>query len=343
MTTADITSADATHAPVPAAALPAGPSGGGPGARLAAAWRTVRRSRRLSAGLALIALFLLTAAVGPLLATDPQGFGTDLSQPPSGAHWLGTTQTGQDVFDQLMVSTRTSLLIGFAAALAATAISVVIGIGGGFLGGWSDEALSLLSNVFLVIPGLPLVIVISSYTKGGSLLATIGVIAFTSWAASARVLRAQTLSLRTRDYVLAARLYGERRWRIVLVEILPNEAAIIVSQFIFAVIFAILTQAGLAFLGLQNPSDLTWGNMLYFAQNADALSGGAWWWFVPPGLCIAVFGAAMSLVSFGLDEVLDPRLRVYRPARRGRAGRQRTAPRRTAPQQQAARRQEADR
>jgi peptide/nickel transport system permease protein len=210
-------------------------------------------------------------------------------------------------------------VIGTGAALLATAVSVVIGVGGGFLGGWADEALSLISNVFLVIPGLPLVIVIASYVKGSSRLATIGVIALTSWAASARVLRAQTLSLRSRDYVLAARLYGERRWRIVLVEILPNEMAIIVSQFIFSVIFAILTQAGLAFLGLDDPSAMTWGNMLYFAQNAEALASGAWWWFVPPGLCIAVFGAALSLVSFGLDEVLDPRLRVHRPRRRGRA------------------------
>ncbi|MFJ6214138.1 ABC transporter permease [Streptomyces sp. NPDC092296] len=319
-----MTTADTTSAPPPAAApptpTPAAPSGG-PAARLGAVWRTVRRSRRLSIGCALIGVFILVAIVGPTFVTDANNFSLDLSLPPSASHWLGTTQTGQDVFDQLLVSTRTSLLIGAAAALLATVISIVIGIGGGFLGGWSDELLSLISNVFLVIPGLPLVIVISSYTKGGSLSATIGVIAITSWAASARVLRAQTLSLRTRDYVLAARLYGEKRWRIVLVEILPNEAAIIVSQFIFAVIFAILTQAGLAFLGLQNPSDLTWGNMLYFAQNAEALSSGAWWWFVPPGLCIAVFGAAMSLISFGLDEVLDPKLRVYRPGRKSRAGR----------------------
>ncbi|WP_377272274.1 ABC transporter permease [Peterkaempfera sp. SMS 1(5)a] len=321
MTTADITSAAGP------AALPPSPSGGPSGglsARATAAWRAVRRSRRLSVGLALIGLFVLLAVVGPLFADDPNGFSLDLSQPPSGSHWLGTTQTGQDVFDQLMVSTRLSLTIGAGAALLATVISVVIGIGGGFLGGWSDETLSLLSNVFLVIPGLPLVIVISSYSKGGSLTATILVIAITSWAASARVLRAQTLSLRTRDYVLAARLYGEKRWRIVLVEILPNEAAIIVSQFIFAVIFAILTQAGLAFLGLQNPADLTWGNMLYFAQNAEALSSGTWWWFVPPGLCIAVFGAAMSLISFGLDEVLDPRLRVYRPGKQKRSKQQPT-------------------
>lgn len=316
MTTADITSALPVGTPPP---LPA-PSGRGPAAALSRTWRTVRRSPRLMIGLIVIGLFVLTAIVGPFFAGDPNGLSLDLAQPPSGAHWLGTTETGQDVFDQLIVATRASLLIGVAAAALSTAVSVVIGIGGGFLGGWADETLSMISNVFLVIPGLPLVIVISSYTRGGSVMATIGVIAITSWAAPARVLRAQTLSLRTRDYVLAARLYGERRWRVVLVEILPNEAAIIVSQFIFAVIFAILTQAGLAFLGLQDPSRLTWGSMLYFAQNAEALSSGSWWWFVPPGLCIAVFGAAMSLISFGLDEVLDPKLRVYRPAKLPRRG-----------------------
>ncbi|MGW1028121.1 ABC transporter permease [Streptomyces sp. NPDC002577] len=323
MTTAPLPSTLPTTTPP----VPASGSSGGPAAWARGAWRTVRRSRRLTVGFAIITVFVLVAIFGPFLTGNPDAFSQELSQAPSGAHWLGTTQTGQDVFAQLIASTRGSLVIGTAAALLATAVSIVIGIGGGFLGGWADELLSLISNVFLVIPGLPLVIVIASYVKGSSSLATIGVIALTSWAASARVLRAQTLSLRSRDYVQAARLYGERRWRIVLVEILPNEVAIIVSQFIFAVIFAILTQAGLAFLGLDDPSAMTWGNMLYFAQNAEALAGGSWWWFVPPGLCIAVFGAALSLISFGLDEVLDPRLRVHRPrsGRRTRTQEGRTA------------------
>ena len=273
--------------------------------------RDALRSRRLTVGLVILAVLVLTALVGPLLVADPHEVSYDLGQPPSGEHWLGTTQTGQDVFAQLVVATRGTLLIGVAAAVLATVVSVVVGIGGGFLGGVADEALSLLSNVFLVIPGLPLMIVVAAYVEGGT-VATVLVIALTSWAASARVLRAQTLSLRTRDYVLAARVYGEKRWRIVLVEILPNELALIVSQFIFAVIFAVLTQAGLAFIGLDDPSNLTWGTMLYFAQNAEALTGGAWWWFVPPGLCIAVLGASLSLISFGLDEVLDPRLATHR-------------------------------
>jgi peptide/nickel transport system permease protein len=113
--------------------------------------------------------------------------------------------------------------------------------------------------------------------------------------------------------VLASRASGERAWRIVLVEIVPNELPIIVSQFIFSMIFAILTEAGLAFLGLGNPSQLTWGNMLYFAQNDQAISSGAWWWFIPPGLCIALLGMGLALINFSLDEILNPRLRVYRP------------------------------
>ncbi|MFI6876534.1 ABC transporter permease [Streptomyces sp. NPDC050400] len=274
--------------------------------------RAALRSRRLRIGLGVLAVLVLTALLGPLFLGDPNEIGPDLTRSPSAAHWLGTTQTGQDVFAQFVVATRGTLLIGGAAALVATAVSVVVGIGGGFAGGLTDEALSLLSNVFLVVPGLPLVIVVAAYVGAGT-ASTILVIALTTWAASARVLRAQTLSLRTRDYVLAARLYGESRRRIVLVEILPNELAIIVSQFIFAVIFAVLTQASLAFLGLDDPANLTWGTMLYFAQNAEALAGGSWWWFVPPGLAIAVLGAALSLISFGLDEILDPRLRARRP------------------------------
>jgi peptide/nickel transport system permease protein len=273
------------------------------------------RSRRLVLGLTIVAFFVAVAIVGPPLVGDPNAFTASFLAPPSSAHWLGTNQTGQDVFTQLVVSTRSSLAIGFAAGAIATVISVILGIGGGYLGGVVDEALSMVSNIFLVIPGLPLVIVVSAYVKSNGTESTIFIIALTSWAASARVLRAQTLSVRNRDYVDASRVGAERAWRIVLVEILPNELAIIVSQFIFAVIFAILTQAGLAFLGLQSATEQTWGNMLFFAQNNDALASGAWWWFVPPGLCIAVLGAGLAFVNFGLDELLNPRLRTYKELR----------------------------
>jgi peptide/nickel transport system permease protein len=263
-------------------------------------------------GVLIIAFFVLLAIFGPLFVHNPDSFVGPPLHGPSVKFWLGTTQSGQNVLSQLIVATRSTLEVGFAAAVIATVVALVIGIGGGFLGGISDDALNLLTNIVLVIPVLPLVIIIAAYVKSGGLGPTIFVIAVTTWAGSARVLRGMTLSLRNRDYVLAARVSGERNWRIVVVEILPNLSAFIISGFIFTVIFAILTQAGLAFIGLESPDTLTWGNMLYFAQNDEALSSGAWWWFVPPGLCIALVGTGLSLINFGLDEILNPRLRMYR-------------------------------
>jgi peptide/nickel transport system permease protein len=270
------------------------------------------RSKRLYVGGAIVVFFTLMAIIGPYFTENANTFSRAESQGPSAAHWLGTTQLGQDVLAQLVNGARDTLLIGAGAGLVATVISIIIGIGGGYLGGAADEGLSLLSNVVLVLPGLPLIIVIATFVHATGVWPIVLVIAFVSWAASARVLRAQTLSVRNREYVLAAKAGGERAWRIVLLEILPNELAIIVSQFIFAMIFAILTQTGLAFLGLADPNQMTWGNMLYYAQNDEALSTGAWWWFVPPGLCIALFGMGLALINFGLDEILNPRLRVYK-------------------------------
>ena len=280
--------------------------------RLRAAARRLRQSPRMLAGAVIIAFFVLLAIFGPVFVHDPNSFVGPPLAAPSAKFWLGTTQSGQNVLSQLIVATRSTLEVGFAAAVIATLVALAIGIGGGFIGGISDEALNLVTNVVLVIPALPLVIIIAAYLKSGGLGPMIFVIAITSWAGSARVLRGMTLSLRSRDYVLAARVSGERMWRIIVVEILPNLSAFIISGFIFTVIFAILTQAGLAFIGLESPDTLTWGNMLYFAQNDEALSSGAWWWFVPPGLCIALVGTGLSLINFGLDEILNPRLRMYR-------------------------------
>jgi peptide/nickel transport system permease protein len=277
--------------------------------------REAFRSRRLIAGTCIVGFFVLAGIIGPFFTSNPNHIGGPQYAAPSAHYWLGTTQTGQDVFAQLVVSTRASLEIGVGAALLAAFVSIVIGIAGGYAGGIVDDILSLLSNIVLVIPTLPLVIVILAYVKSDGLLPLIIIIALTSWAASARVLRAQTLSVRNREYVLAARASGERLWRIVFVEIMPNELPIIVSNFIFGMIFAILTQAALAFIGLGDPTLLTWGNMLNIAYSDEALSIGAWWWIIPPGLCIAVLGMGLALINFSLDELLNPRLRVYRPAR----------------------------
>jgi len=283
--------------------------------RIGGRLREIFRSRRLLAGVCIVGVFAGVGIVGPFLVHNANALSNHDWASPSLSHWLGTNEIGQDVFAQLVVSARASLEIGAGAGLIATAISILIGISGGYAGGIVDEALSLLTNVILVIPTLPLVILVLAYVKSNSLLPLILIIALTSWAASARVLRAQTLSVRNREYVLAARVSGERAFRVILVEILPNELPVIVSNLIFAMIFAILTQAGLAFIGLGNPTMLTWGNMLNIAYNDEALSFGAWWWFIPPGACIALLGMGLALINFGLDEVLNPRLRVYRPGK----------------------------
>ena len=285
--------------------------GDGRGGRL----REAFRSRRLIVGTGIVGFFVLAGIIGPFFTSNPNQIGGPQYAGPSAHYWLGTTQTGQDVFAQLVVSTRASLEIGVGAALLAAFVSIVIGITGGYVGGIVDDILSLLSNVVLVIPTLPLVIVILAYVKSNGLLPLIIIIALTSWAASARVLRAQTLSVRNREYVLSARASGERLWRIVFVEIMPNELPIIVSNFIFGMIFAILTQAALAFIGLGDPTLLTWGNMLNIAYSDEAMAIGAWWWIIPPGLCIAFLGMGLALINFSLDELLNPRLRVYRRAR----------------------------
>lgn len=276
------------------------------------------RSPRMVAGLVILLFFLVLAVLGTFIH-HPNAMGPSDLAPPSLKYWLGTTQEGQNVLYQLIASAGPTLLVGFGAGAIATLLALLIGVGGAFIGGASDEGLNLFTNIVLVIPVMPLVIIVAAYVQAKSILPIIFIIAFTGWAGSSRVLRGLTLSMRGRDYILAARISGERSWRIVIVELLPNMTAFIVSGFIFTVIFAILAQAGLAFLGLGNTNLLSWGNMLYWAQADQALSSGAWWWFAPPGLCIALLGTGLTLVNFGLDEVLNPQLRSARAAKRASA------------------------
>ncbi len=271
-----------------------------------------RRDPKFVIGLILIGVIAAIGVVGPLLAGDPDAINDMGLTPPGGEHLLGTTQTGQDVLSQITYATRGSLVIGALVGVMATLLSALFGIVGAYAGGLVDEAFSLLSNVMLVIPGLPLVIVISAFVpaeqRGWWTIAL--VLAITSWAGSARVLRAQTLSLRNREYVLAARVAKERPWRIIGVEILPNLLPLLASQFVFAVIAAILSEAGLSFLGLGASNSATLGTMLYYAQNGFALQLGAWWWFAPPGIIIALLGCGLALINFSIDEIINPKLRI---------------------------------
>ena len=285
-------------------------------------WPSGMRSRKAVAGLVILMVFALVALFGPMaIHRDPSAFSDSGLTGPSSAHWLGTTQTGQDIFTQLVYSTRVSMWVGFVSAAIATVLSLLVGLVGGYFVGIVEEGLSTLSNIFLVIPALPLVIVLAGYLPSSGSLTVAVVISVTGWAWGARVIRSQTSSIRRRDYIEAARASGESAWRIILTEILPNLLAIVAAGFLGTVIFAILTQTSIAFLGLSSISTWSWGTMLYWAQSAGALQLGAWWWFVPPGVCIGLVGIGLALVNFGLDEVINPRLRVEAPRRGRRAGR----------------------
>lgn len=266
-------------------------------------------------GSAIVIAIVLFGLVGPLFTQDPRAISDVGLTGPSAQHLLGTTQIGQDVLAQLAYSTRGSLLIGVLVAVLVLFISAFFGIVGAYIGGVTDDGFSLLSNVMLVIPGLPLVIVIASYVQNKSVFLVILVLSITGWAAGARVLRSQTLSLRNRDYVLAAKVAGEKTWRVVAVEILPNLLPVMSSGFAFSILGAILAEAGLSFIGIGATGSLTWGTMLAAASNGQALLFGAWWWFAPPGLMIAILGAGLSLVNFSLDEVINPKLRTYNIAK----------------------------
>ncbi|PJI93900.1 ABC transporter permease [Luteimicrobium subarcticum] len=270
----------------------------------------VRNAKSIT-GLTILVVFLVLAVIGPWIAPhDPNETTLDLLAGPSGAHWLGTDHLGRDVFSQLLVGTRAVMIVGLVTGIGATLLAVLVGVTAGFLGGVTDEILSALANIFLVLPALPLIIIIATQIEGINSLDIAIVLALTGWAWGARVLRAQTLSLRGRDFIEAARATGESTGRIVWFETLPNLTAIIASSFVSTVTFAVLSQTTLAFIGVTPLDDWSWGTVLYWAQSNQALSRGAWWWFVPAGLLVAILGMALTLVNFGIDEFVNPRLRL---------------------------------
>ncbi|MCS0500668.1 ABC transporter permease [Protaetiibacter sp. 10F1B-8-1] len=268
------------------------------------------RNGKSVVGLVILAFFGVLAIVGPWIAPyDPNAIDLEArNSPPSPTHWLGTTHLGQDILSQIIIGSRDVMFVGFAAGVIGTLIAVLVGVTSGYLKGFGSEALSALSNVFLVIPGLPLIIIITSNFDDPSMLLIAVVLAITGWAWGARVLRAQTMSLRNRDFVQAARANGEPLWRIIGVEMLPNLMAIIASSFVGTVTAAILTQTTLAFVGVTPITRWNWGTILFWAQSQNAFPE-RWWWYLPAGLCIALVGTGLALVNFGIDEYVNPRLR----------------------------------
>jgi peptide/nickel transport system permease protein len=293
-----------------AVALPVGPVTAVPLPR-----RRMIRSLPLKVkiGGSILGVFVLIAIIGPAIAPyDPSATTTQVVPlAPTLHHLLGTTQSGQDVLSQLLDGLRATVVLGLLTGVIATVLAVSVGVTAGFLGGIADEILSLLTNVFLVLPALPLLIVLLGYLPASSgQLPTAIVLSALGWPWGARVIRAQTLTLRNRDYVAAARESGERTWRIIVFEILPNEVSLIAASFVGTVLYAILTSVALAFIGVASFSGWSLGTMLYWAEGQSAIQVGAWWWYVPPGVAAALLGMSLVLLNFGLDELGNPRLRA---------------------------------
>ena len=273
-------------------------------------WRLLLRNRMFLGGIGIVLFFSMIALLAPVIApTAPEKFVGGANIAPSAEFWFGTTALGKDVFSQTVWGARNSLIIGFGTAVVATIAALLVGMTAGYFGGTVDDVLTLIMNVFLVIPGLPLLIVLSGYLNPGT-TTVIFVLALTGWAFAARIVRSQMLSLRSKDFVAAAKVSGESNFRIIFVEIMPNMASIIVGLVVGAVSYGIAAATALSFLGLTDISAVTWGTNLYWAQNGNALLVGAWWTFAPSGLSVALVIFGLALINYAMDEITNPRLRA---------------------------------
>jgi len=305
-------------------ALPAAPGARGrkPLSRLTTA---IRRNGKATAGVILLLLFTIIALFPGLI---PHYSPTEIfyapkcptcySQPalvqatPSSAHWLGTDLEGHDVFSLVIVGTREVMVLAVVTGLLTTLIAVVVGVAAAYLGGTWDGVLNLLTDVLLVIPLFPLLIVIVKYAGQSGNAVLIAVLTITGWSYTARQLRSQAQSLRNRDFLLAAKVRGERSFYVIMVEIIPTMTSLLLACFLTNALYAVLAGTGLQFLGLGDPNSVSWGTTLYWADSQGALQSGLYLWEIVPGLCIALLGAAFALLNYAFDEISNPALRPLR-------------------------------
>ena len=231
-------------------------------------------------------------------------------------HTLGTTRMGRDVWSQLAYGARVSLGVGFGAGLVVCFLATVIGISAGYFGGKTDDILTAAMNIMLVIPQYPLLFVLAAFIGEAGPLTIALIIGCTSWAWGARVVRSQTLALREKEFVKAAEVLGESSFRIIFVEILPNLISIVGASFIGSVMYAIMMEATISFLGLGDPSTISWGIMLYNVQTSSAILVGAWWELIAPCLALTTLAIGLALLNFAVDEVANPQLRSHKGMKR---------------------------
>jgi peptide/nickel transport system permease protein len=266
-------------------------------------------------GIVVFAGMVVAALLAPVLAQYPPDEIVALpGQSPNSDFWFGTTDQGYDVFAQVVWGARTSLAVGAAAALISTVIAATLGMFAAYSGGWIDDSINLVTNVFLVIPVLPLLLVVYSLLPTRGPVVMVLILGLTTWAVEARILRSQALTLRNRDFVEAAKVSGERTWRIVFGEIMPNMVSRIAAGFLLVFYLSIIFAAGLEFLGFGDVNKITWGTTLYWAQNNSSVLQGNWWHFVFPGVALALSVAALVFINFGVDELANPRLRKRKAA-----------------------------
>jgi peptide/nickel transport system permease protein len=275
--------------------------------------RAVAGNAKATTGAALLLVFIILAVVPGLFARDsPTALAYPENLGASTAHLFGTTGLGQDTFAQAVYGTRQVLLIAFGAGLASTLIAALIGVTAAYLGGFWDAALSLFTDVVLVIPLFPLLIVIAAYVHTSGTGVLIAVLTFTGWSYTARQLRSQALGLRGRDFLAAARVRGERASYIIIVEILPTMSSLLVAAFLTNALYDVLFASGLQFIGLGDPNATSWGTMLYWAQVNEALQAGFYLQAIVPGAAISLLGAAFALLNYAFDEIGNPALRPVR-------------------------------
>ncbi len=284
-------------------------------ARFFAFWQTFRKNRTGLIGLGMLAFIIFLAIFAPVIApydsssTTSAGL-SDIYNPPSAQHWFGTDDAGQDVFSNFIFGARISLTVGFFAAFISIIIGGVFGLVAGFFGGRWENFIMRFTDIFLVIPDLPLMVVIVALTKP-SLLNIIFVIGLLGWTTTARVVRSQTLAVKSRKFVLRARAIGAGKGHIVIHHILPLVMPILVVQAVLVVSLAILNESALSFIGLGDPTALSWGQMLNYAFGRGAMSTGAWWALVVPGFGIVWVVLGLTLLGQGLEKVLNPRLETH--------------------------------
>ncbi len=266
--------------------------------------------KKVLVGITLVLALCLMAIFAPAISSySPEARVARSHQPPSTEHIMGTTKMGRDVFSQFVWGARSSLSVGIVTGVAITILGTAVGLIGGYIGGWVDRVLDLVTNAVLVIPNLPLLILLAAFagTVGPTVIMII--VTMTSWPWGARMTRSQTLAIKNREFVVAARMIGESRLRVAMVEILPNLLPLIGINLVGSIIFAIVTQTTLEYLGFGDPLRVTWGTMLYNAQNSSAIMVGAWWDVAAPCLGVTLVGLALALINFALDEISNPQLR----------------------------------